>query len=422
MRLQSAIFDMDGTLLDSMPIWRDLGTSVLRGLGIEPEPETDEMLKTLSLRHGIAYCKEHYHLPQTEEELIGRVVDRVADFYQHEVQAKPGVDKFLSLLKMEGVWMYVATATDRPLAEAALRHAGIDHYFRGLITVAEVGVGKKESAEIYERAMRRLQSNKKDTVVFEDAFHAIQTAKAAGFRVAAVYDASEEAHQEEIRGLADYYIRSLRRCLRPGAGVIACLATEGPVPVRQDRAGFFVRESGSPPRGRRQMPSAYWRRPAAPCGNCRCPGLRPGAPPGGRRSSQKAEARAAAAAASGSTAANTPHSTDSIQPVPVTRDIRPLPPVTHQTRAPSVMRSSGPESSTAVPRRRARSMAVSLRASRLAGSGLSTPCSCPSDPSRARASPRFTRRMDGVNRSSSARTCPSRQGLAPTPTGSSTTG
>lgn len=130
----------------------------------------------------------------------------------------------------------------------------------------------------------------------------------------------------------------------------------------------------------------------------------------------------AAAAASGSTAANTPHSTDSIQPVPVTRDIRPLPPVTHQTRAPSVMRSSGPESSTAVPRRRARSMAVSLRASRLAGSGLSTPCSCPSDPSRARASPRFTRRMDGVNRSSSARTCPSRQGLAPTPTGSSTTG
>ncbi|CAN4040991.1 L-fuculose phosphate aldolase, partial [Dysosmobacter welbionis] len=153
MRLQSAIFDMDGTLLDSMPIWRDLGTSVLRGLGIEPEPETDEMLKTLSLRHGIAYCKEHYHLPQTEEELIGRVVDRVADFYQHEVQAKPGVDKFLSLLKMEGVWMYVATATDRPLAEAALRHAGIDHYFRGLITVAEVGVGKKESAEIYERAM-----------------------------------------------------------------------------------------------------------------------------------------------------------------------------------------------------------------------------------------------------------------------------
>ena len=103
--------------------------------------------------------------------------------------------------------MYVATATDRPLAEAALRHAGIDTTSGDLSLWRRWG-RQKESAEIYERAMRRLQSNKKDTVVFEDAFHAIQTAKAAGFRVAAVYDASEEAHQEEIRGLADYYIRS----------------------------------------------------------------------------------------------------------------------------------------------------------------------------------------------------------------------
>ncbi len=99
------------------------------------------------------------------------------------------------------MWPLPRTALWR---KQTLRHAGIDHYFRGLITVAEVGVGKKESAEIYERAMRRLQSNKKDTVVFEDAFHAIQTAKAAGFRVAAVYDASEEAHRNVghfLRGL-----------------------------------------------------------------------------------------------------------------------------------------------------------------------------------------------------------------------------
>jgi len=123
------------------------------------------------------------------------------------VQAKPGLKKFLALLKMEGVWMYVATATDRPLAEAALRHAGIYDYFRGLITVAEAGVGKRDP-EIFERALRRLQSNKKDTVVFEDALHAIQTAKRAGFRVAAVYDPSADDDQEEIKALADYYITS----------------------------------------------------------------------------------------------------------------------------------------------------------------------------------------------------------------------
>ena len=208
MRLQSAIFDMDGTLLDSMPIWRDLGATMLRDLGIRPGPELEEKLKTLSLRDGVAYCKAYYHLPQTEDELVERVFGRIQKFYCESVETKPGVKKFLSLLKMEGVWMYVATATDRPLAEAALRHAGIDQYFRGMITSKEVGVGKGESPEIYERAMRRLQSNKKDTVVFEDAFHAIRTAKAAGFRVAAVYDAAEEENQPAIRQLADYYIRS----------------------------------------------------------------------------------------------------------------------------------------------------------------------------------------------------------------------
>ena len=207
MRLQSASFDMDGTLLDSMPMWQELGVSLLGRFGVEADAELQERLKPMTLRQGAAYCRETYHLEPTVEELVALLEQRVDHFYHNEVQAKPGVARFLSLLKMEGVWMYVATATDRHLAEAALRHAGINGYFRGLVTSAEVGSGK-DNPEIFERAMRRLRSNKKDTVVFEDSLHAIRTAKAAGFRVAGVYDASSEAQQEEIRSLADYYIRS----------------------------------------------------------------------------------------------------------------------------------------------------------------------------------------------------------------------
>ena len=207
MRLQSAIFDMDCTLLDSMHMWNNLGESVLRAQGVEPAADLSEQLKVLTLRQGAAYCKETYHLPQSVDEVVALIEERVSDFYRSEVQAKPGVRQFLSLLKMEGVWMYVATATERRLAEDALRHAGIDGYFRGILTCTEVGQGK-DSPEIFERAMRRLQSNKRDTVVFEDALHAIETAKAAGFRVAAVYDPSAQADQAAIRTLADYYIES----------------------------------------------------------------------------------------------------------------------------------------------------------------------------------------------------------------------
>lgn len=208
MRLQSAIFDMDGTLLDSMHIWNDLGPNLLRANGIEPGPELREKVRVMTLRDGAAYCKAAYGLPQPVDEVVAQIEGQVEDFYRSQVQAKPGVQKFLSLLKMEGVWMYVATATDRRLAEAALKHAGIDQYFRGMLTCPEVGVGKNDSPEIYEMAMRRLRSTKRDTVVFEDALHAIQTAKAAGFRVAAVYDPSAEEDQAEIRRIADYYIRS----------------------------------------------------------------------------------------------------------------------------------------------------------------------------------------------------------------------
>lgn len=209
MRLQSAIFDMDGTLLDSMGMWRSLGGTLARSHGAEPPPDLDLRVASLGLWEGTAYCKEVCGLPGTVEELVRQVWGQIEHFYQHDVRPKPGVTEFLSLLKMEGVWMYVATATDRPLAEKALRCAGIEHYFRGMITSQEAGQSKREGPEIYERAMRRLQSNKKDTVIFEDAIHAVRTAKAAGFRVAAVYDPSEP-DQEEMRALSDYYIESFQ--------------------------------------------------------------------------------------------------------------------------------------------------------------------------------------------------------------------
>ena len=91
----------------------------------------------------------------------------------------------------------------------------LDGFFRGIITTREAGQEKREGPEIYERALRRLRSNKKDTVVFEDALYALRTAKEAGFRTAAVYDPSEPG-QEEMRRLAEYYIRSFEELTELG--------------------------------------------------------------------------------------------------------------------------------------------------------------------------------------------------------------
>jgi len=167
----------------------------------------------MDLREGTAYCREVCGLSESVDELVAEVKGRIRDFYQNQVQPKPGLVKFLSLLKMEGVWMYVATNTDRALAETALRHTGIDGYFRGLVTCREAGQGKGDGPEVYERALRRLRSNKKDTVVFEDALYALRTAKEAGFRTAAVYDPAEP-EQEEMRRLAEYYITSYEEMFR----------------------------------------------------------------------------------------------------------------------------------------------------------------------------------------------------------------
>ncbi len=203
--MRGAIFDVDGTLLDSMFIWETIGEEYLRSLGYTSKENLAKTFQTFSLEQSADYYRKEYGVPLTKEEIIDGVNQMVEHFYMDTVKTKPGVEEFLALLYTHGVKMCIATATDRYLVEAALERCGIRKYFSEIFTCTSVGHSKKEP-HIYREANANLGTPKAETYVFEDACHAAQTAAADGFPVVAVYDPSEK-QQAELQQIAQIYLR-----------------------------------------------------------------------------------------------------------------------------------------------------------------------------------------------------------------------
>lgn len=209
MKMKGAIFDLDGTLLDSMGMWYTIGEEYLTQKGITPPANLWGKLKTLSMVQSAVFFKETYGLPESVEEIISQVNALIEHKYFTQIQLKPGVLPLVRELHRRGVKMCVATASDRHLAEGALKRLGVMEYLCGIFTCTEVGCGKDQPL-IYEKAMERMHTSKSDTVVFEDALHAVETAKGAGFLVMGVHDASADEDWEQIKKSADWYIHSFR--------------------------------------------------------------------------------------------------------------------------------------------------------------------------------------------------------------------
>jgi len=207
MKIDGAIFDLDGTLLDSMFIWDTIGEDYLRSLGIQPREDLSQTFKTMSLLQAAKHYQREYGVTHNIEEIMHGVNGMIENYYFNDVKTKDGVRDMLEKLKRDVVKMCVATATDLHLAKAALERNGILGYFSKIFTCTEVGSGK-DTPEIYNRALAHLGTPKQRTVVFEDALYAVKTAKEAGFFVAGVYDRSEAAQSAEIQERSDIYINS----------------------------------------------------------------------------------------------------------------------------------------------------------------------------------------------------------------------
>ena len=199
-----AIFDLDGTILDSMPVWEHLGSRYLRPIGYEPHPDLDDRLRTLTLPQAAALLQQEYGIAQPASVIVDEVTAMLRRDYGAEIMPKPGAAEFLAFLHGRGVRLCIVTATARELAESALVRCGLMPFFSGLLTCEEAGAGKDHPA-IYRLALAGLGTAKAQTVVFEDAAHALQTAKADGFITAAVYDSSEP-DPAAARESADWYL------------------------------------------------------------------------------------------------------------------------------------------------------------------------------------------------------------------------
>lgn len=204
--IYGAIFDVDGTLLDSMMIWEEAAVRYLHSLGLEPEENLSEKIMTMSMEEGADYVISHYGVDMTRKQVIDGILELIRGFYENEVLLKPGVERLIGLLDQMNIPMIIATSSDSACVTAGLKRLGVWNYFRGILTCSDIGKGKNEP-DIYLAAAEKIASAPKNTIVFEDALHAIVTAKKAGFVTVGMYD-SYNQDEEEIRKTADYYYES----------------------------------------------------------------------------------------------------------------------------------------------------------------------------------------------------------------------
>ena len=201
-KIKYAIFDADGTLMDSMHIWDTLDAAFLTMRGIVPDEIG--MFRKYGFFATINHLIERYNLDMTFDEIKSEMMMILKYYYDNVPTPKNGVQAFLQKLKDKGVRCVVATATDKSLMVPALKRLGLLEYFDEVFSTKDVGVSKHEP-DIFDLARDFLCADS-DTFIFEDAAYAIDTAKRAGYRVIAIEDYSAESEREHIKEIADYYI------------------------------------------------------------------------------------------------------------------------------------------------------------------------------------------------------------------------
>ena len=179
-----SIFDVDGTILDSMEVWNTLASQYVQSLGMVPEKNLDEIVSDMSLEQSATYLKNHYQISKQEERIISEVLNFISDFYEYEVNLMPGFKEFISHYDSINV---IGTSCDEELVKIALNRLGVMNYFEDIITCSKVNKSK-DDPDFYLAYAQVLNQRPEDIIVFEDADYCIDVAKKVGFKVIKIKD------------------------------------------------------------------------------------------------------------------------------------------------------------------------------------------------------------------------------------------
>ena len=198
-----AIFDMDGTLVDSMVYWKHLATEFLESKGVRTvSPDILERIKPMTMTESAALFIEEYGLSGTAESVAAEMNTMMDEHYRKDIPLKSGAAAYLEMLHKKGVVMCVASATAEELMAACLSRLGVAQYFSFLLSCETVGAGKNRP-DVYWESAKRLGAEPAEIAVYEDALYAAETAKQAGFYTVAVRDDSNLPHWERLTALTD---------------------------------------------------------------------------------------------------------------------------------------------------------------------------------------------------------------------------
>lgn len=203
--IKGVIFDFDGTLLDTLSEWKNIGERYLISKGKSPEKNLNETLRPMSLEEAGKYFIKNYDITLTVEEIIAEIDELISDKYINHFQLKPYVREYLAKLKKDNMKMCIATATISSLVYAALERLNVKEYFDFVLTCSEVGYSKRYP-NIYIECGEKLGFDKKDIVVYEDTISCIETAKKAGFNVVGIYDPLSGLEEEVVKNASENYI------------------------------------------------------------------------------------------------------------------------------------------------------------------------------------------------------------------------